>query len=195
MTDSTPKLLTGCVKWFNSSLNYGFITVLSEGENKNVDIFCHQSNLKTKIDCYRTLTVGECVQFELTKSDNSKHPYHATNITGFNGGMLHCENPTNRNTNYRDGGDNSGRGRGGHGGRGGGRGGGPSGGPSRYDNDGGSRDGGRGSRYDSDGGSRDGGSRDSNNSYGHPREIGRKTTKPLVLNHNIENSNSNSNSQ
>lgn len=93
---SAPVTLTGCVKWFNNSLNYGFITVLSEGEHHNADIFVHQSNIKTKRDCFRTLYTGECVQFELTKSDNEKHPVHAVNVTGFNGGSLHCENPSYR---------------------------------------------------------------------------------------------------
>ena len=93
---STQKILTGCVKWFNNNLNYGFITVLTEGEHLNVDVFSHQSNIKTKNNCFRTLYTGECVQFELAKSDNDKHPFHAINISGFNGGLLHCENP-----NYR----------------------------------------------------------------------------------------------
>lgn len=88
--------LTGCVKWFDNGLNYGFITVLSEGANHNADIFVHQSNIRTKRDCFRTLYTGECVQFELAKSDNEKHPYHAVNVTGFNGGQLHCENPSYR---------------------------------------------------------------------------------------------------
>jgi cold shock CspA family protein len=93
------KVLTGCVKWFNNSLNYGFITVLTEGEYLNLDVFSHQTNIKTKHNCFRTLYTGECVQFELAKSDNTKHPYHAVNISGFNGGMLHCENPNYRQTN------------------------------------------------------------------------------------------------
>lgn len=98
-------LVTGCVKWFNNSLNYGFITVLTECEFKNKDIFCHQSNIKTKQECFRTLYTGECVQFEITKSDNDKHPYHGINITGFNEGMLHCENPSYYLNNNRDRGD------------------------------------------------------------------------------------------
>jgi len=127
---SSLKVLTGCVKWFNNSLNYGFITVLTEGESHNLDVFSHQSNIKTKNDCFRTLYTGECVQFELAKSDNEKHPFHAVNITGFNGGMLHCENPNyhgsnrgNGNGEYRGRGGDEYRGRGGEGrGRGGYRG-------------------------------------------------------------------------
>ena len=45
---STTQTLTGCVKWFNSKHKYGFITVLSEGEHKNADLFVHQSNIITK---------------------------------------------------------------------------------------------------------------------------------------------------
>jgi cold shock CspA family protein len=118
-TSATPttsnKLLTGCVKWFNNSLNYGFITVLTEGEYLNMDIFSHQSNIKTKRECFRTLYTGECVQFELAKSNNDKHPMHAINISGFNGCLLHCENPSYRinssnrggNSGSRDGGGSS----------------------------------------------------------------------------------------
>jgi cold shock CspA family protein len=111
--------LTGCVKWFDNGLNYGFITVLSEGEYRNTDVFVHQSNIKTSRDCFRTLYTGECVQFTMASSDNDKHPFHAVNVSGYNGTMLHCENP-----NYRGRGVNRGgsRGRGGYRGRGGNRG-------------------------------------------------------------------------
>jgi cold shock CspA family protein len=106
---STTNSLTGCVKWFDNGLNYGFITVLSEGEHKDADIFVHQSNIRTGRDCFRTLYTGECVQFDLTASNNEKHPYHAVNVHGFNGTLLHCENP-----NYRPRrGMGRGRGRGG----------------------------------------------------------------------------------
>lgn len=105
-TTDSKNTLTGCVKWFNNSYNYGFITVLTEGESKGTDIFVHQSNIKTKRDCFRTLYTGECVQFELTKSENKTHPVHAVNVTAFNDGMLHCENPSYRtqrlNTNNSD---------------------------------------------------------------------------------------------
>ena len=93
---------TGCVKWFNNNLNYGFITVLTEGENQNKDIFVHQSNIKTKRDCFRTLYAGECVQFDLTASQNPTHPVHAVNVSGFNGVMLHCENPAYRPRRYNN---------------------------------------------------------------------------------------------
>lgn len=109
-TATESKQYTGCVKWFNNPSNYGFITVLTpDCEYTGTDIFVHQSNIKTSRDCYRTLYTNECVQFNLAKSDNEKHPYQAVNVSGYNGMMLHCENQAaRRNNNYRGGG---GRGR------------------------------------------------------------------------------------
>jgi cold shock CspA family protein len=116
---ATQQQLTGCVKWFDNGMNYGFITVVTEGEYKGKDIFVHQSNIKTQRDCFRTLYTGECVVFDLAKSKNASHEYHAEGVSGFNGALLHCENPAFR------GGRGGGRGgfRGGRGGFRGGRGG------------------------------------------------------------------------
>ena len=105
--------LIGCVKWFNNSLSYGFVTVLTEGVNHNTDVFVHQSNIKTKTECFRTLYAGECIQFALAKSDNEKHPFHAINVVGFNGAVLNCENPNYRqmgSNTYSHGGNGNGRG-------------------------------------------------------------------------------------
>ena len=65
-------VVSGCVKWFNSKQKYGFITVTSEGEHKNVDIFVHQSNLNTKEPCYRFLVAGENVNFEKIAANDEK---------------------------------------------------------------------------------------------------------------------------
>jgi len=83
----------GVVKWFNSKHKYGFITVLSEGEYNNVDIFVHQSNITTKEPCYRFLVAGENVKFEIKKTDNEKHSIQAVNIYGVNNITLKCEIP------------------------------------------------------------------------------------------------------
>lgn len=107
-SSTTTAAYTGCVKWFNNNLNYGFITVLTEGEHQNKDIFVHQSNIKTKRDCFRTLYSGECVQFDLTASQNPVHPVHAVNVTGFNGVMLHCENPAYRPRRFNNNNNNNG---------------------------------------------------------------------------------------
>lgn len=87
------KMLSGSVKWFNSKHKYGFITVLSEGEFKNIDLFVHQSNIITKEPCYRFLVAGENVKFELKSTNDEKHPNQAVNITGINDISLKCETP------------------------------------------------------------------------------------------------------
>jgi cold shock CspA family protein len=85
--------LSGCVKWFNSKHKYGFITVLSDGEYKNTDVFVHQSNIITKEPCYRFLVAGENIKFDIKSTDNEKHPIQAINIIGMNNVSLKCEIP------------------------------------------------------------------------------------------------------
>ena len=92
-------MLSGCVKWFNSRHKYGFITVTSEGEYKNVDLFVHQSNINTKEPCYRFLIAGENVKFEVKITNDDKHPSQAVNISELNGGSLKCEMPRQQ-SNY-----------------------------------------------------------------------------------------------
>ena len=107
-------MLSGCVKWFNSKHKYGFITVTSEGEYKNVDLFVHQSNLNTKEPCYRFLIAGENVKFEVKITNDEKHPSQAVNVSELNGGSLKCELPRQQtNGNGRSEGFNGGGGRGG----------------------------------------------------------------------------------
>jgi cold shock CspA family protein len=97
---ATP-MLSGCVKWFNSRHKYGFITVTSEGEYKNVDLFVHQSNLNTKEPCYRFLIAGENVKFEVKITTDEKHPSQAVNVSEMNGGSLKCELPRQHNSSYQ----------------------------------------------------------------------------------------------
>ena len=113
-------MLSGCVKWFNSKHKYGFITVTSEGEYKNIDLFVHQSNLNTKEPCYRFLIAGENVKFEVKITNDEKHPSQAVNISEINGGSLKCELPRQQNQSYQSREDNSTNGGGfrGRGGRG-----------------------------------------------------------------------------
>ncbi len=94
-------MLSGCVKWFNSRHKYGFITVTSEGEYKNVDLFVHQSNLNTKEPCYRFLIAGENVKFEVKITTDDKHPSQAVNVSEINGGSLKCELPRQQNQSYQ----------------------------------------------------------------------------------------------
>jgi len=88
---SNTDTVNGQVKWFNNNLNYGFITVLTEGEYNGRDVFVHQTNITPKVSNYRTLTAGEYVSFILKHTDDEKHPMQAQNVTGFNGGKLICD--------------------------------------------------------------------------------------------------------
>jgi cold shock CspA family protein len=83
----------GVCKWFNNKSGYGFLTV-TEGEKKDVDIFVHHSSLNVgNEDQYKYLVQGEYVDFTVSSIDKSesKHEFHATNVTGVNNGKLMCE--------------------------------------------------------------------------------------------------------
>lgn len=84
----TNNIKTGCVKWFNSTRGYGFITNINENGNSN-DLFVHHTNLNTGENLYKTLTQGEYVEY-IEKIENGK--YYATEVTGIFGGKLLCEN-------------------------------------------------------------------------------------------------------
>ncbi len=92
-TQSAPatERFNGSVKWFNNNLNYGFVTVITEGEHLNRDVFVHQSNIRS--NGYRTLQTGEYVSFVLSPNDDEAHPLHATDVTGISGGKLLCDYP------------------------------------------------------------------------------------------------------
>jgi cellular nucleic acid-binding protein len=160
MSEVLQNQLVGQVKWFSNRSNYGFITVVSEGDNNGEDIFVHQTSIKT--DGFRTLRKGEYVSFDLVENtqqgeggEANNHKYNANNITGVFGGKLMCdvqERPPMNNFNthqgeshqgesHQGGGGRGGRGGGGRGGRGGGGRGG--GGDISRDDGGGSTYGGR----------------------------------------------------
>lgn len=93
MTSISEKKI-GCVKWFNSTRGYGFITNIdNDGGN---DFFVHHTGLVTQSNVYKTLTPGEYVEYE-EKIENNK--YFAINVTGIRGGKLLCENKTNGREN------------------------------------------------------------------------------------------------
>ncbi len=93
--DSTS--FVGQVKWFNNRLGYGFITIISECERKNQDIFVHQQHITPKTSDYRALQQGEYVSFQLgtadsnTEGESAKHDNQAVNVTGVFGGTLMCD--------------------------------------------------------------------------------------------------------
>lgn len=79
------------VKWFDNTLSYGFATITS-GDQAGKDIFVHQSNILTLSQgVYRTLRMGEYIEFHLEESTENTHKYHATAVTGPNSGLLMCE--------------------------------------------------------------------------------------------------------
>ena len=62
---------TGKIKWFNENKGYGFILQESDGK----DIFVHYSDIDG--DGFRTLSEGECVEYELIEGPKG---YHAKNV-------------------------------------------------------------------------------------------------------------------
>ena len=84
------------VKWFDNTLSYGFATVTS-GEHAGRDIFVHQSNILTLAQgIYRTLRMGEYIEFNLEESTDSSHRYQAIAVTGPGAGQLMCESNPRR---------------------------------------------------------------------------------------------------
>jgi CspA family cold shock protein len=90
MSEEIQSKLVGKVKWFNNKAGYGFITA-SEGEFAGKDIFVHYSTINVSNLQYKYLVQGEYVEFEMVKSQNDKHEYQATNVTGIKGGSIMCE--------------------------------------------------------------------------------------------------------
>lgn len=89
-TQATQRL-SGMVKWFNNKAGFGFITVCEGFEHAGKDIFAHYTSIRVTNSQYKYLVQGEYVDFELTKSENEQHEFHAADITGIRGGPILCE--------------------------------------------------------------------------------------------------------
>lgn len=89
-SESQTERLTGRVKWFNSKAGYGFITVC-DGEKAGNDIFVHYTSIRVDNTQYKYLVQGEYVEFNLVKTENETHEFHAVDVSGIKGGMLMCE--------------------------------------------------------------------------------------------------------
>lgn len=90
--------LVGRVKWFNNKSGFGFITPC-EGDDK--DIFVHYTCLCVNKDDYKYLVQGEYVEFDLVKTADEKHEFHAANVSGIKGGLLMCQTHTLNNNAAR----------------------------------------------------------------------------------------------
>ena len=101
-TSTPPIHLTGRVKWFNNKSGFGFITVSDEGPHKDKDIFVHYSSISVDSTKYKYMVQGEYVEFNLVKSGNNKHEFHALDITGIRGGILMCETHFANSTNVQN---------------------------------------------------------------------------------------------
>ena len=102
MSTILPQRLTGYIKWFNNKKGFGFITVCSEGEYFENDIFIHFTALRSKNEPCTYLVQGEYVEFNLCKLINNNHTFQASDVTGFNGGhMLYQYKPQKPNAEMR----------------------------------------------------------------------------------------------
>lgn len=90
-SESEVQRLTGMVKWFNNKSGFGFITVCGESDFGGKDIFAHYSSIRVTNSQYKYLVQGEYVDFNLVKSENENHEFHAMDITGVMTGPILCE--------------------------------------------------------------------------------------------------------
>jgi len=82
---------TGQVKWFNNKIGYGFITILKHNNQDTKDVFVHHMNICPVESNYRTLKLGEYVEFELDTNCEGQHSEQAVKVTGIMGNELQCD--------------------------------------------------------------------------------------------------------
>jgi len=97
---SLKKRQVGIVKWFSNKLGYGFITYTDEN-NVSHDVFVHHTSIKPRRTSYRTLTMGEYVEFSLAELKNNNQK-QAVDITGPANGPLLSDSVNEFRTNYRN---------------------------------------------------------------------------------------------
>lgn len=84
--------MIGRVKWFNKKGGYGFVRDLDSNE----EYFVYHVDIKVKKECYRYLTEGEYVEFEIGKSENEKYKKQAREVRGIKDNGLLCEVSTKK---------------------------------------------------------------------------------------------------
>ena len=84
----------GCVERYDARRGYGFVKVLSEGDRKDSEYFCHHSGLSVSTDDFKRLYPGEYVRFKVGKGQDDRDTCQS--VTGPEGGPLLCENPRYR---------------------------------------------------------------------------------------------------
>jgi len=97
---SAQKRQVGIVKCFSNKLGYGFITYTDEN-NVSHDVFVHHTSIKPRRTSYRTLTMGEYVEFSLAELKNNNQK-QAVDITGPANGPLLSDSVNEFRTNYRN---------------------------------------------------------------------------------------------
>jgi len=80
----------GIVKWFNNKSGFGFVTILSDSEHKDKDIFVHHTSIVSSIEIYKYLVQGEYVSMYIESVSDGKYENQGKEITGVLGGDLMC---------------------------------------------------------------------------------------------------------
>ena len=89
--------LTGYIKWFNNKKGFGFITVTSQGEYLDKDIFIHFTAIRSNVVPYTYLVQGEYVECNLSNVTNTNHSVQASDVSGINGGHIMCQYQQQKN--------------------------------------------------------------------------------------------------
>lgn len=89
-SSSSCEHLIGRVKWFNTKVGYGFITV-TDGSRSGTDVFVYHNSINVENQQYKYLVQGEYVEFDLVKSESGNHEWQADRVSGIKGGKLMCE--------------------------------------------------------------------------------------------------------
>ena len=71
VTPEVSQRLKGYIKWFNNKKGFGFLTINSQGEYFDRDIFIHFSAIRSNVVPYTYLVQGEYVEFNSTYVTNN----------------------------------------------------------------------------------------------------------------------------